>query len=239
MNENAKKKRVKWLVACVLVVCVALVSVLYVPGLCLNNKCASYVEKYLYQLPTDENTLDDIDKKTEEFLEKDTFHKNYMFSKFQFDYIPESLFFEGDVGVDKTDMKQEAFIEVVILRLRILAIQGRYEEYKKLFFEYCDDIAMGFFTGCKYIEYWQRDENYPIEPNDEVFSLIITEYKKIISACTDDVDRYYMLYELQCICMPYDHYDEEVEWTQQEIIKILAKNKGNQFEQKILDWDGF
>ena len=238
INRTKKRYIILIFISCI-VLCVMFSSFLYFPGLILNYKCASYTEKYLYQLPTDKDLLKKLDQTTAEFFNLDTFHKNYIFSKFQLDYIPDLLFFTGDVGVDKTDLKQEGFVEVVILRLRDLAIQGEYQEYKNLFTEYCDDIAACFFTGCRYIEYWQSDNNYQINPGDDLFELIITEYKNVIDACSTDIDRYYMLRDLQSVCLPYEYYEEEVDWCQEEIVKIMKRYESDEFFKAIIEWDGF
>lgn len=239
INRTKKSYIIRILILCIVVLCVMFSSFLYVPGLILNYKCASYTEKYIYQLPTDEELLEKIEQTTAEFLNRDTFHKNYLFSKFQFEYIPDSLFFTSDVGVDKTDLKQEGFVEVIILRLRVLAIQGKYQEYKSLFTEYCDDIADCFFTGCRYIEYWQSDNNYPIKPGDDLFELIITEYKNVIDTCSTDIDRYYMLRDLQSICLPYEYYQDVVDWCQEEIVDIMKNYDTDEFMESILEWKGF
>ena len=154
-------------------------------------------------------------------------------------YIPDSLFFTGDVAFDKTDLKQEDFIEVVILRLRVLAVQGKYKEYQKLFSEYCDDIAACFSTGCRYIEYWKNDNNHPIKPGDEIFTLIISEYHKVIDSCSVDIDRYHMLLELKYICLAYEYYEADADWAHQEILGIFKNNNSEKFSQEILKWDGF
>ncbi len=238
MTKKTKKCILSSVVS-VLLIFMLIVSFTYGPGLYLNNKCASYVEKYLYELPNDKDLLKEIDKATEEFLTKKTFEKNYFLSKFQLDYIPDSLFFTGDVGFDKTDLKQEGFVEVVILRLRVLAVLGEYEKYNALFTGYCDDIANCFFTSCRYIEYWQNDNNYPIKPGEDLFKLIVTEYKNIIETCSTDIDRYYILQELQSVCLPYEYYEEEVDWCQEEIVKIMKSYEGEEFLTATLEWNGF
>ena len=239
MTKETKRKFILLSIISVLLIILIIVSLTYAPGLYLNNKCASYTEKYLYQLPTNKDLLKEIDKSTEEFLNQDTFHKNYFLSKFQLDYIPDSLFFTGDVGFDKTDLKQEGFVEVVILRLRVLAILGKNEEYSRLFSKYCDDIANCFFTSSKYIEYWNSDKNYPIKPGEDLLELIVTEYKNIIDTCLTDIDRYYMLQDLQSVCLPYEYYEEEVDWCQEEIVKIIKNYEGEEFLTATLEWNGF
>ena len=239
MSKELKLKYILLSIISILLITIIIASLTYGPGLYLNNKCASYVEKYLYELPNDKDLLKEIDKSTGEFLTKNTFEKNYFLSKFQLNYIPDSIFFTGDVGFDKTDLKQEGFIEVIILRLRVLAVQGKYQEYKSLFTQYCDDIADCFFTGCRYVEYWQSDNNYPIKPGNELFELIITEYKNVISTCSTDIDRYHMLRDLQSICLPYKYYEDEVDWCQEEILKIMKNYDSDEFLNTVLEWYGF
>ncbi len=240
MVKSMKSKLFLFSSFLLLICSIIVIGFLCSPGICLNNKCATYVEKYLYQLPKDQSLLEEIDKTTEQFLLEDTFNKNYFFSRFQINFVRETFSFEETEGFEKTDLKQKFFLEVVILRLRVLAINGENQEYLHLFKQYCDDISACAYTRSQYIDYWKNDENYPLKPDSELYTLIFSAYADVVELCSNDMDRYHMLLALSNVYMLYgEHYKQQIEWCQNEIQEIIKKNERDIFLDKLLTWNGF
>ena len=104
-----------------------------------NNHCVLYVRNFLCSVPKSEILLNDIEEKTSDFLNSETYENGFYLSDFHKNYIKDIVLY----GIEKSNRnltKQQYFNEVIMLRMRVLAIQGNIEDHNKLFEKYIYDI---------------------------------------------------------------------------------------------------
>ena len=150
------------------------------------NNCKQDVEKYLAYLPTDEVELDGIAIVTEKVCSNDDFQKYFFFSEYYKDYIYD-IFFYGKISTkERDDMKQAYFNEVIMLRLKTLAVLGENEEYESLFLKSVYDIENCLSTRYCYRKYWYKDPNYSIKERTDIFNIVVQGYETALSNTNDD-----------------------------------------------------
>lgn len=151
----------------------------------LVNKCFEYSGMYLYNIPTYEPTLLEIENVTENVTESDVFIKGYK----------ESLFYKtGDKSILNEPVKvtnmnrRKAYAEIVALRLKTLIILKDYEAYNEFFVDNCGYLF--YVDNSFYFDLWKNDD-YALTEED--FATIISGYENILSLCDNDIDRYFIL----------------------------------------------
>ena len=150
------------------------------------NNCKHYVEQYLTCLPTDEAELESIAIVTNKVCSNDDFKTYFLFSEYYKDYIYE-IFFYGKISTkERKDMRQEYFNNIVMLRLKTLAVLGDNEEYKNLFLESVYDIENCFNTMYCYKKYWYIDPNYPITHRTDIFNTVVQGYETALANTKDN-----------------------------------------------------
>ncbi len=172
------------------------------------NRCKKYVDKYIDEddvsacLPTDKATQDEIELYTTEIialgsLEEYMYKTNY-FGRYIFEKTHAKLVYSSDVG-----LKASYFYEIVILKLKVLLAQGRAEEFEELFSEYCYAMDACFFTGAFY-SYFIYDENYPIEYNNERYTIMENALWRVYEE-SSDVQKFFLL----DLILNFYHYSDD------------------------------
>lgn len=151
----------------------------------LVNKCFEYKGLYLYNIPTYEPTLLEIEKVTGNATESDVFIRCYK----------ASLFYKtGDDTVLNKPVKvmnmnrRKAYAEIVALRLKTLIALKDYEAYNEFFVDNCGYLF--YVDNSFYFDLWVNDD-YALTEAD--FAAIISGYESILSLCDNDIDRYFIL----------------------------------------------
>ena len=151
----------------------------------LVDKCFEYKGLYLYNIPTYEPTLLEIEKVTGNATENDVFISCYK----------ESLFYKtGDNSILNKPVKvtnmnrRKAYAEIVALRLKTLIVLKDYEAYNEFFVDNCGYLF--YVDNSFYFDLWKNDD-YALTEED--FATIISGYENILSLCDNDIDRYFIL----------------------------------------------
>ena len=151
----------------------------------LVDKCFEYSGMYLYNVPTYEPTLIEIEKVTGNATENDVFIRCYK----------ESLFYKtGNNNILNKPVKvmninrRKAYAEIVALRLKTLIAIKDYESYNEFFVDNCGYLF--YVDNSFYFDLWKNDDYLLTE---EDFAAIISGYENILSLCDNDIDRYFIL----------------------------------------------
>ena len=222
-----KHKKLFILISAVLLICFAVLCyyLINIQTIHINNQCFTYVEEYLEQLPKDEAVLSEIDVTTQTFLEENVIEKPIFFTEFFKSYVYEKIFYEGPLDSDADSIKRKYLNEVVMLRLKVLAVKGEEPEYNKLFHEYIDDIEDCFYTSLTYKNYWYSEVAYPIEFSNSIYNIVILAYEKEIEACDDLKLKYLLLNDLAEFYAHFDNCEKEEEMCRKQISEIIKTNK--------------
>ena len=162
------------------------------------NNCKQDVEKYLTYFPTDEVTLEGILIETENVCYNDDFQK-YFFSEYYKDYVYD-IFFYGKISTkEREDMKQEYFNNIIMLRLKALAVLGKSKEYEKLFLKSVYDLEICSSTRFCYNDYWYDDPNYSFEQRPDIFNIVVQGYETALSNTDDDKTEFLIVSNLSAL----------------------------------------
>ena len=169
----------------------------------LVNKCFEYKGLYLYNIPTYETTLLEIEKVTGNATEGDVFIKCYK----------DSLFYKtGDNSVLNKPVKvtnmnrRKAYAEIVALRLKTLIVLKDYEAYNEFFVDNCGYLF--YVDNSFYFDLWKNDD-YALTEED--FAAIISGYENILGLCDNDIDRYFILGDITDFYNQFNSENIEVE----------------------------
>ena len=160
------------------------------------NNCKDYVEQYLTCLPGDEEKLKDIEIITDKVCCNDDFETCFLFSDYYKDYLYEIIFYGKFSNEERKEIKQGYFNDIVMLRLKTLAVLGEDVEYENLFLKFVDDIENCFNTRFRYKKYWYVDANYQIEHETDIFNIVTQGYEIALENTTDIGMKYLILTNL-------------------------------------------
>lgn len=229
-----KKKLIIALVSVVLVIAIAAGGICFLSFKSPNyaiNRCYDYSKEYLEiddnlecfaSLPTDKATQDEIEKYASEIIELGSY-EGYMYTtKYLFSYIGdcrENKFFYGNtIGVESL-----YYYEVVILKLKVLLVQGRADEFEELFSEYSYALS-SHPSLINYIDFFVNDTNYPVEYNDEKYIIMENAYLNTIEEY-DGVKEYFALIALRDFYACFEETEElstECESVMEEMRETLG-----------------
>lgn len=229
---------------------IALVSVILVVGIVVGvisflsfkspnytiNRCYDYSKEYLEiddnlecfaSLPTDKAIQDEIEKYASEVIALGSY-EGYMYTtKYLFSYIGdcrENKFFYGNtIGVESL-----YYYEVVILKLKVLLVQDRAEEFEELFSEYSYALS-SHPSLINYIDFFVSDSNYPIEYNDEKYIIMENAYLKTIEEY-EGVQKYFAIWALRDFYACFEETEElskECESVMEEMRETLGPDIKN------------
>ncbi len=188
--------------------------------LTLNN-CKQDVEQYLTYLPTDEIVLEGILIETENICYNDDFQTYFFFSEYYKDYVYD-IFFYGKISTkERKDMKQEYFNNIIMLRLKALAVLGKSEEYEKLFLESVYDMENCFSTRYCYRGYWYEDPNYSFEQRPDIFNIVVQGYETALSNTNDDKMELLIVSNLQDL---YARDESKTEYYRKYKNQLISEN---------------
>lgn len=169
----------------------------------LVDKCFEYSGMYLYNVPTYEPTLLEIEKVTGNATENDVFIRCYK----------ESLFYKtGDNNILNKPVKvininrRKAYAEIVALRLKTLIALKDYEAYNEFFVDNCGYLF--YADNSFYFDLWKNDD-YALTEED--FATIISGYESILSLCDNDIDRYFILGDVTDFYHQFEPDNKDVE----------------------------
>ena len=155
------------------------------------NHCYTFSKEYLKiednkctaSLTTDNATQDEIEKYASEIIDLGSY-EGYMYTtKYSFQYIRDSFHYQFELG-DNIGVESSYYYRVVILKLKVLLVQGRAEEFEELFSEYCYSFCSNIVL-MDYIGFFVNDSNYPMEYNDDKYKIIENAYFKTIEELDD------------------------------------------------------
>lgn len=158
------------------------------------NRCYTFSKEYLKiednecsaSLTTDKATQDEIEKYATEIIDLGSY-EGYMYTtKYSFQYIKDSFHYRFELG-DNIGVEGSYYYQAVILKLKVLLVQGRAEEFEELFSEYCYSFCSNIVL-MNYIGFFVNDSNYPMEYNDDKYKIIENAYLKTIEE-SDDIQK--------------------------------------------------
>ena len=169
----------------------------------LVDKCFEYKGMYLYNIPTYEPTLIEIEKLTGNATENDVFIRCYK----------DTLFYKtGDNNILNKSVKvtnmnrRKAYAEIVALRLKTLIALKDYKAYNEFFVDNCGYLF--YVDNSFYFDLWKNDD-YALTEAD--LATIISGYKNILSLCDNDIDRYFILGDITDFYYQFDSDNKEME----------------------------
>ncbi len=174
------------------------------------NRCYEFSSEYLKiqdnecsaSLTMDKTTQDEIEKYASEIIELGSY-EGYMYTtKYRFAYMKDSLHYQFEVG-DNIGVEASYYYRVVILKLKVLLVQGRAEEFEELFSEYCYSFCSNIVLK-NYIGFFVNDSNYPMEYNDDKYKIVEGAFLKTIEE-SDDLHALFILGSLMDF---YDYFEE-------------------------------
>lgn len=201
-----------------------------------NNHCVLYVRNFLHSSPKSEILLNEIEEKTSEFLNNKTYEKGFYLSNFHKNYLKDIVLY----GAEKSNrnlIKQQYFYEVIMLRMRVLAIQGNIEDHNKLFKKYIYDIEENINTRGQYLDAYLYDTNNLLEYNDELFILLEESYITAYQECENIKLKFILLNEIIEFYKDFDECSEQQVFYQNELNQLIKDNKDSlqaQLEQDYL-----
>lgn len=224
MNKNKKVLIIS--VSFILVFCIFVIGyyIFNKSNIDTNNHCVLYVRNFLYTSPKSEALLEEIEQKTSDFLSENSYNKGFYLSDFHKKYIKDATLY----GTDKESrglIKQQYFNEVIMLRMKILAIKGNVVEHNELFDKYIIDIENNINTRGQYIHAYLYDENYSLEYNDDVFVLIEDAYVTTYQKCEDMKLKFILLNEIIEFYKNFDECIEKQDFYRSELNKLIQSNK--------------
>lgn len=212
----------KWqIVVLVISISIVLITGLFIfkyPEIRLNNQGYDYVQAYLSNLPTDKSILEDIDSVTYKLINENIYDKSSFLSKYQLRHIKERIFF------GKGDYKNEYLHEIVCLRLKVLAVSGKEQEYKELFNLYIYDIIEGYLTSYMYIDAWNTETSFPLEYNNKIYTIVIPNYETATENCTNVGTKFTMLNQMRYFYQLFEETQDKCEYYRQKVIDFSNSN---------------
>lgn len=219
------KKKIFLISICVLLVLAVGFVIIKLPEIKMNNLAYEYVETYLPNLPSDEATLQELESLTDKLINENVYKKSSFLSKYQVRFILESLLMGGG------DTKEKCFHEIVCLRLKVLAVLGKEEEYKDLFNTYIYDITDGYLSSYMYQGAWDTEENYPLEYNNDIYKIVIGNYEEATEKCENISTKYTLLNQMCYFYQGFEETKDKEELYREQIASFFKSNKNELSEQ--------
>lgn len=213
------KKKIVLISICVVVVLLLSFILIKLPEIKMNNLAYEYVEIYLPNLPSDEATLKEIESLTDKLINDNVYKKSSFLSKYQLRFILESLLMGGG------DVKEKCFHEIVCLRLKVLAVLGKEEEYKELFNTYIYDITDGYLSSYMYQGSWDTEENYPLKYNNDIYKIVIGNYEEATANCENASTKYTLLNQMRYFYQGFEETKDKEEYYTEQIVEFFKSNK--------------
>ena len=130
-------------------------------------------------------------------------------------------------GMDLTEAEdikkrwQEYFNNIIMLRLKALAVLGKSEEYEKLFLESVYDLENCFSTRYCYNGYWYDDPNYSFEQRPDIFNIVVQGYETALSNTNDDKMEFLIVSNLNLL---YARDESKAEYYRKYENRLISEN---------------
>ncbi len=219
------KKKIVLTSFCVLVALLLGFILIKIPDIKMNNLAYEYVQEYLHNLPSDEVKLQELEELTDELINENVYKNSSFLSKYQIRVILEDILMGGG------DTKEKCFHEIVCLRLKVLAVLGKEEEYKELFDTYIYDITDGYLSSYMYQGSWDTEENYPLEYNNDIYKIVIGNYEEATANCENASTKYTLLNQMRYFYQGFEETKDKEEFYVEEISDFFKSNKDELSEQ--------
>lgn len=189
-----------------------------------NNECKLYVEKYISCLPMDIELLDSIDQITYEVIDCNIFEKGFFFSEYNKDFICDVILYGNFSTEGRKELKQDYFYQIVMLRLKTLAVLGKEDEYKNLFSEYVYEFENSFSTRFRYKKYWYEDTNFPIKDSADIFNVVVQGFESALENSKNNKTRYIILVELIDLYSSVEGHEDKVAIYKEKQQQLINQN---------------
>ena len=199
-----KKRKIFW---CVLAVSFLLCSIILF--FCNStNKCYEYTKEYLGIMPDDKAVLDEIDKSTKEFVNKNNFDNSVLFSKYLKRFFEDKFIYHLDDIMGDEAIITSYYNEIIVLRLKTYLIKGEEQNFKELFYKTFDSLD----TCCLYPNYLTdlvKDKNHPVVFGDTQYQIIEKTYNSLLDNAKNELQKYFINESKLRFYSAFDETDDE------------------------------